>query len=49
MHKSLTPRLIPALIEGLGGEHDFAAAAATPAPAPAALPTEPLPEGAAPW
>ena len=42
-------RLIPALIEGLGGEHDFAAAAATPAPAPAALPTEPLPEGAAPW
>ncbi|RTL45479.1 MAG: recombination-associated protein RdgC [Burkholderiales bacterium] len=43
-------RLIPALIEGLGGEHDFAAApATTPAAAPTALPTEPLPEGAAPW
>ena len=43
-------RLIPALIEGLGGEHDFAAAATpVPTPTPAALPTEPLPEGAAPW
>lgn len=32
-------RLIPALIEGLGGEHDFAAAGTAPAaPAPAALP-----------
>ncbi|HEV6964808.1 recombination-associated protein RdgC [Roseateles sp.] len=31
-------RLIPALIEGLGGEHDFAAGAAAPAAAPAALP-----------
>jgi recombination associated protein RdgC len=44
-------RLVPALIEGLGGEHDFAAAGTAPAaaPAPAALPTEPLAEGAAPW
>ncbi len=44
--------LIPALIEGLGGEHDFAAQgtpAAAPAAAPAALPTEPLAEGDAPW
>lgn len=42
-------RLIPALIEGLGGEHDFAAAAA-PAPAPAALPAAPaLAEEAPPW
>jgi len=40
-------RLIPALIEGLGGEHDFAAAAT--APAPSALSTEPLAEEAAPW
>lgn len=45
-------RLIPALIEGLGGEHDFAAGPATAAaaaPAPAALPTEPLAENEAPW
>lgn len=32
-------RLIPALIEGLGGEHDFASAGSpASAPAPAALP-----------
>lgn len=37
-------RLIPALIEGLGGEHDFAAGAAA-APVPAALPA-PTPEEA---
>lgn len=44
-------RLIPALIEGLGGEHDFAAAGTPPAaaPAPAALPTEALADGEAPW
>lgn len=42
-------RLIPALIEGLGGEHDFAAGAA---PAPAALPATPaeaVSEEAPPW
>lgn len=42
-------RLIPALIEGLGGEHDFAAAATGTAPVLAALSTEPLAEEAAPW
>lgn len=42
-------RLIPALIDGLGGEHDFAAGAA---PAPAALPATPaeaVSEEAPPW
>lgn len=39
-------RLIPALIDGLGGEHDFAAAGA---PAPVALPVEAAPAEAAPW
>lgn len=43
-------RLIPALIEGLGGEHDFAAGA-LPAAVPAAPPepTEALSEDAPPW
>ncbi|MFG6439420.1 recombination-associated protein RdgC [Roseateles sp. LKC17W] len=44
--------LIPALIEGLGGEHDFAAGGTAPAaaaPTPAALSTEPMIEGEAPW
>ncbi|NCT83953.1 MAG: recombination-associated protein RdgC [Comamonadaceae bacterium] len=45
-------RLIPALIEGLGGEHDFAAGAApAPASVPAALPepTEAVSEESPPW
>ncbi len=45
-------RLIPALIDGLGGEHDFAAGG-TPAPAPAALPAptaaEATSEESPPW
>jgi recombination associated protein RdgC len=43
-------RLIPALIEGLGGEHDFAAAgtAAAPAALPAPVPEEALSESP-PW
>jgi len=39
-------RLIPALIEGLGGEHDFATVGAA---APAALPVEAVAEEAPPW
>jgi recombination associated protein RdgC len=42
-------RLIPALIEGLGGEHDFAAAGTATAAAPAALPAEAVAEEAPPW
>ena len=43
-------RLIPALAEGLGGEHDFAAAGTAPAPVPAALPAaEAVAEEAPPW
>ena len=38
-------RLIPALIEGLGGEHDFAAAGPAPAPAVEAAVAEEAP----PW
>lgn len=41
-------RLIPAMIEGLGGEHDFAAGAAPAGVAPAAAPQEALSE-APPW
>lgn len=40
--------LIPALIEGLGGEHDFAAGAA-PVPAALPAPTEPVSDEAPPW
>lgn len=43
-------RLIPALIEGLGGEHDFAAAGTTPAPAALPAPTaEEAVSEAPPW
>jgi recombination associated protein RdgC len=44
-------RLIPALIEGLGGEHDFAAGAAAPAAAPAAAaaPAEEALSESPPW
>ncbi len=44
-------RLIPALIEGLGGEHDFAAGAAPAAPVPVTLPepTGAVSEEAPPW
>jgi recombination associated protein RdgC len=50
-------RLIPALIEGLGGEHDFAAAGSAPAllPVPADVPAAPealaapADDGAPPW
>jgi recombination associated protein RdgC len=43
-------RLIPALLEGLGGEHDFAAPGAPAAAAPApALASEPATADAPPW
>lgn len=42
-------RLLPALIEGLGGEHDFASAGTPPAALPAAPAVEGAPSESPPW